>query len=69
MSGIMFEVTEDIDGGYVAECLTESILTQADSWKELRANVRDAVDGFYFDREKPSTIRLRFFKDEIVPIG
>ncbi len=59
MSGLIFEVTEDIDGGYVAECLTESIVTQGDTWEELRANVKDAVEGFYFDGEKPATIRMR----------
>jgi len=46
----MFEITEDIDGGYVAERLTESIVTQGDTWEELRANIRanikDAVEGF-----------------------
>jgi hypothetical protein len=33
---LIFEVTEDVDGGYVAECLTESIVTQGDNWDELR---------------------------------
>jgi hypothetical protein len=37
---IVFEVTQDADGGYSAECLTESILTQGDTWDALRANVR-----------------------------
>ena len=43
----MFEVTEDVDGGYVAECLTEGIVTQGDTWEELRANVKDAVQGIF----------------------
>ena len=42
-SELLFEVTEDVDGGYVAECLTEGIETQGDTWEELRANVKDAV--------------------------
>jgi predicted RNase H-like HicB family nuclease len=58
MSVLMFEVTEDVDGGYVAECLTESIVTQGDTWEELRANVKDAVEAFYFDGEKPSVVRM-----------
>jgi predicted RNase H-like HicB family nuclease len=65
----MFEVTEDVDGGYVAECLTESIVTQGDTWDELRANVKDAVEAFYFDGEKPSSIRMRLVKDELLMAG
>ncbi len=52
MNEIVFEITQDLDGGYSAECLTESIFTQADTWGELRANIKEAVDGFYFDRVK-----------------
>jgi predicted RNase H-like HicB family nuclease len=65
----MFEVTEDVDGGYVAECLTETIVTQGDTWEELRANVKDAVEGFYFDGEKPSVVRMRLVKDEVLMAG
>jgi predicted RNase H-like HicB family nuclease len=39
---LIFEVTEEADGRYVAECLTESIVTQGDTWEELRAMVKDA---------------------------
>ena len=56
---LIFEVTEEADGGYVAECLTESIVTEGDSWEELRANVKDAVEGYFFDGSKPQAIRLR----------
>ena len=45
MNEIVFEVTQESDGGFVAECLTESIFTQADGWAELRKNVRDAVSA------------------------
>jgi len=46
----VFDVTQEADGGFTAECLTENIFTQGDSWDELRANVKDAVAAFYFDR-------------------
>jgi predicted RNase H-like HicB family nuclease len=36
---LIFEVTDD-DGGFVAECLTETIVTQGDSWEELREMVK-----------------------------
>jgi hypothetical protein len=35
-SELVFEVAEDTNDGYVAECLTESIVTQGDNWDELR---------------------------------
>jgi predicted RNase H-like HicB family nuclease len=70
MDEIVFEITQDADGGYVAECLTESIVTQADSWDELRSNVREAVAAYYFDQaEKPSKIRLHLVRDEILAYG
>jgi predicted RNase H-like HicB family nuclease len=49
MKEIVFEVAQEADGGFVAEALGESIFTQGDTWDELRANVREAVQAFYFD--------------------
>ncbi len=49
MDELIFEVTQEGDGGYVAECLTEPIFTQADSWDELRSQIQDAVRGYFFD--------------------
>jgi predicted RNase H-like HicB family nuclease len=67
MREIVFEVSQEPDGGYVAECLTEIIITQADDWDELRKNVKEAVTAFYFDRpERPSSIRLRLVRNEIL---
>ena len=55
---IVFEVSEDPDGGFTAEAIGESIFTQAESWDELKANVREAVQAFYFGAIPPRTIRL-----------
>ena len=67
MSELVFEVTQESDGGFVAECLTESIFTQADDWEELRQNVKEAVAAYYFDRpQRPSTIRLHLVRDEVL---
>ena len=63
---LVFEVTEEADGGYCAECLTENIVTQADTWEELRAMVKDAVIGYFFDGLKQQWIRLRMVRDEIL---
>jgi len=61
---LIFEVTQDADGGYIAECLTENIVTQGDSWDELREMVKDAVEGYFFDGPKPQSIRLHLVRDE-----
>jgi predicted RNase H-like HicB family nuclease len=59
MNEIAFEVGQEADGGFVAECLTESIFTQADNWEELRRNLREAVAAFYSDHpQPPAAIRL-----------
>lgn len=50
---LVFEVAQEADGGFCAECLTENIFTQADSWDELRHNILEAVNAFYFDRQPP----------------
>ena len=69
MNEIVFEVTQESDGGFCAECLTESIFTQGDTWDELRANVKEAVEAFYFDTQMPSRIRLHLVRDEILVAG
>ena len=65
----MFEITQEADGGFCAECLTESIFTQGDTWEELRASVKEAVEAFYFDRPKRAAIRLHLVRDEMLALG
>ena len=69
MNDLLFEVTQEADGGYCAECLTENIFTQGDSWEELKANVREAVAAFYFDRPAPERIRLHLVRDEMLALA
>jgi predicted RNase H-like HicB family nuclease len=66
---IVFDVSQEADGGFCAECLTESIFTQGDTWDELRANVTEGVEAFYFDRPKPASIRLHLVRDEMLALG
>ena len=66
MKEIIFEITQESDGGFVAECLTESIFTQADTWEELRKQVKDSVEAYFFDQPKPGVIRLHFVRDEVL---
>lgn len=66
LSELVFEITQEADGGFVAEAIGESIITQADTWEELRANVREAVTAFYFDRPAPKRLRLHLVRDEVL---
>ncbi len=69
MSELVFEVVQEADGGYCAECLTENIFTEADTWEELRKNVLEATSAYYFDRTRPERIRLRLVRDEILSVA
>lgn len=66
---LVFKVIQEADGGYVAQCLTESIVTQGDTWDELKEMVKDAVEGYFFDAPKPRSIRLHLVRDEVLSIG
>ena len=66
---LVFSVTQEADGGFVAECRSHDIFTQADTWEDLRANVREAVTAFFFDQTGPSTIRLHLVRDELLAVA
>ena len=61
MNELVFEIVQQADGGYCAECLTESIFTQADSWDRLRRNVLEAVNAFYFTGVRPTALAFISF--------
>lgn len=69
MAELVFEVVQETDGGYCAECLTENIVTQGETWEDLRNNVLDATAAFYFDQQKPERIRLHLVRDEILSVA
>lgn len=69
MDELVFEVIQESDGGYCAECLTEDIFTEGDSWNELRENIREAVTAFFFDRQLPARVRLHLVRDEVLSVA
>jgi predicted RNase H-like HicB family nuclease len=66
MNELVFQVTQEADGGFVAECLSEDIFTQGSTWDELRQNVREAVAGYFFDQQQARAIRLHLVRDEVL---
>jgi predicted RNase H-like HicB family nuclease len=66
---LVFEVTQEVGGSYSAECLTEDIFTQGETWEALRENVREAVRVYLYDAALPQWIRLRFARDEVLRLA
>ena len=67
MSEIVFQVTEDeSDGGWIARALGHSIVTEADTWEQLRTNVREAVRCHFDAGQAPAVIRLHRVVDELL---
>lgn len=69
MTELVFEVVQEGDGGYCAECLTENIFTEGDTWDELRQNVREATAAYFFDKQQPERIRLHLVRDEVLSVA
>jgi hypothetical protein len=66
---IVFNVTQEGDGGFVADCLSHDIFTEGDTWEQLRANVREAVSAYFLDQSKPTGIRLHLVRDELLALA
>lgn len=66
---LIFEVRDAEEGGYTARALGYSIFTEAETWEDLRRNVREAAT-LHFEDEKarPKLIQLHFVKDELIPL-
>jgi len=66
---LIFEVREADEGGYCARALGHPIFTEAETWDELRTNVREAASLHFEDAtERPRLIQLHFVKDELITV-
>lgn len=65
MSEIVFLVEDAPEGGFTARALDYAIFTEAETYDDLRANVRDAV-RCHFESAAPTLIRLHYVKDEVL---
>jgi len=67
MNESVFDATQEEDGGFCAECLSENIFTQRDDWGTVRRNVQEAVRAYYFDQpQAPKRIWLHLVRDELL---
>lgn len=65
---IIFLVEEYPEGGYIARALGYGIFTEADTFKELKRLVQDAVQCHFDTKEMPRLIRLHTVKDEVISV-
>lgn len=68
MNEIIFLVEDDPEGGFIAEALGQSIITDADTWQELEANVREAVACHFDEGQAPKIIRLHYTRENVIAL-
>jgi predicted RNase H-like HicB family nuclease len=68
MTEIVFLVEDDVDGGYIAKALDQSIFTQGDTIDELKEMIRDAVICHFAQSVCPERIRLQFIREEVLAV-
>jgi len=66
MRELVFDVSIGEDGRWFAEGRGESIFTEGTDWDDLKTNVREVVEAFYFDIPKPDIVRLHMVRDEVL---
>ena len=69
MDELVFNVSQETDGGYVAVAVGESIATQGDTWDELCYMVVDAVQCYFFDLKPPARIRLFLHVEQVLAVA
>lgn len=69
MTEIIFLVESDLEGGYIAQALGESIITQADDLESLKQEIKDAVHCHFIDKTLcPKIIRLHIVQQEVIAL-
>lgn len=68
MSELYFEIREAEEGGYIARALGQSIFTEADTYEEIKINIKDAVVCHFEEKDIPKLIRLHFVRDELLVV-
>jgi hypothetical protein len=69
MNEIIFLVEEAPEGGYTARALGTDICTQAETEKQLKEVIKDAVICHFDEKDLPDIVRLHFVKEETFSIA
>lgn len=65
---IIFSVEEAPEGGYQATALGFSIVTEADTFEDLKKMVHEAVLCHFEEKDQPKVIRLHLVKEELLSV-
>ncbi len=68
MVAITFIVDEVLTGGFTAKAMGVSILTEAESYEQMKENIKKAVHCHFEGNELPKVIKLHFVKEEIISL-
>jgi len=63
---IIFIIEESQEMGYEARALDFSIYTEADTIKELKTMIKDAIQCHFEEKDMPKIVRLHYIKEEIM---
>ncbi len=66
MTELIFEVREAPEGGFTARALSASIFSEADTFDELKVEIRDAVRCHFDPGTEPKSIRLVIIREEVI---
>ncbi len=65
---VVFEISEDVQKGFCARCVTENVSMQAETWDKLRANIRQAVKSLPHGHYRPDQVQLHIVHDEMLTL-
>lgn len=68
MKEIFFLIEGAEEGGYIASAIGQSIITEADTMEELKANIREATICHFDEGQAPQIAHLHFVKDEVLSL-
>jgi len=64
-SEMIFMVEEDLEGGYTASALGNSIFTEAETLDELKRNIKKSLECHFDKKEEiPAVIILHIVREE-----
>lgn len=67
-SEVIFQVHEELEGGFWAQALGHDIFTQADDLDGLKLNAAEAVRAHFILEDRPAMVRLHLVKDILLAV-
>lgn len=63
---IIFIIEDSLDGGFEARSLNYSIFTEAETYEELKNNIKESLSIHFDAEEMPKLIRLHYIREEVI---